>query len=99
MIRHVVLWKLAASDVGTKAADSSTIAAELQGLVSLIPEITSLSVATNAVDVEGNWDVCLVADYADEAALRTYIEHPEHQRAAAIVRGLVSEKAAVDFVV
>lgn len=99
MIRHVVLWKLRAEDVATKARDASIIATELQGLVSLIPAIQSLSVATNAADVQGNWDVCLIGDYADEAALHTYIDHPEHQRAAAIVRGLVTEKAAVDFLV
>ena len=99
MIRHVINWKLAAEDTATKAEHASTIARELQGLVSLIPEIRALSVATNAVSIETNWDVCLIADYDDEAALRTYIDHPEHQRVVPIIRALVSERAAVDFLV
>lgn len=99
MLRHIVTWKLRADDVPARLEASSTIASELQGLVSLIPEITSLTVATNSTSVPGNWDVVLVADYADEAALQAYIDHPEHQRVVAIVRELVKERAAVDFLV
>ncbi len=99
MLRHIVMWKLAAEDVAEKARDSSLIASSLEALVSDIPEIASLSVSTDSTGIQGNWDVCLVGDFADEQALRAYIDHPEHQRAAAIVRALVSQKAAVDILV
>ena len=97
MIRHVVSWKLAAEDTATKAEQSAQIASALQTLPPIIPEIQSLTVASNSVDVEGNWDVVLIADYADEAALRTYIEHPEHQKVAGFIRGLVAQRSNVDF--
>ena len=97
MLRHVVSWKLAAEDQPTKLEHSSTIAAALQGLVSEIPEIQSLTVGSNVTSTPGNWDVILVADYADEDALQTYIDHPEHQRVAAMVRTLVAERSTVDF--
>ncbi|MBC7723804.1 MAG: Dabb family protein [Burkholderiaceae bacterium] len=99
MLRHIITWKLAADDVATRLEDSATISAALQGLVPLIPEIHSLTVSTNVVDLETNWDLVLVADYADEAALRTYIAHPEHQRVVGIIRPLVAQRAAVDFAV
>jgi len=97
VIRHVVSWKLAAEDTATKSEQSAQIAAALQTLPPMIPEIQSLTVASNSVDVEGNWDVVLIADYADEAALRTYIDHPEHQKVAGFIRSLVAQRSNVDF--
>lgn len=97
MLRHIITWKLAAEGAAAKLENSATIAAALQGLVPLIPEIRSLTVASNVVSLDTNWDLVLVADYDDEAALRTYLDHPEHQRVVAIIRPLVLQRAAVDF--
>lgn len=97
MLRHIVSWKLAAEDGDTKNRDIATISVALAELVPLIPEILSLSVSANSTSVLGNWDVILVADYADEAALMRYIDHPEHQRVVAIVGPLVAARAVVDF--
>ncbi len=99
MLRHIITWKLAAEDTAAKLEHAATIAAALQGLVPLIPEIRSLTVASNVVSLDTNWDLVLVADYSDEAALRTYIDHPEHQRVAGIIRPLVAQRAAVDILV
>ena len=99
MLRHIITWKLAAENTAKKLEDSATIAAALQGLVPLIPEIRSLTVASNVVSLGTNWDLVLVADYDDEEALRTYIDHPEHQRVVGIIRPLVAQRAAVDFLV
>lgn len=99
MLRHIVSWKLAADDGDTKMRDTRAISAALAELVPLIPEIHSLSVSANATSVPNNWDLILVADYADEAALQRYIDHPEHQRVVKIVKPLVSARAVVDFLV
>ena len=99
MLRHIITWKLTAADTGAKLEDAATIAAALQGLVSLIPEIRGLTVARNVVSLDTNWDLVLVADYDDEEALRTYLDHPEHRRVVGIIRPLVAERAAVDFLV
>lgn len=99
MLRHIITWKLAAESTADKIENSATIAAALQELVPLIPEIRSLTVASNVVSLGTNWDLVLVADYDDEAALRTYIDHPEHQRVVGIIRPLVAQRAAVDFLI
>lgn len=99
MLRHIITWKLAAEDTATKLESAATITAELEGLVPLIPQIRSLTVQSNVVSLDTNWDLVLVADYDDEAGLRTYIDHPEHQRVGGIIRGLVAQRAAVDFLV
>lgn len=97
MLRHIVMWKLAADDSATKERDAATIRSALTSLLPHIPEILSLTVSTNSTAVPKNWDVVLVADYADEAALQSYIDHPEHQRVVKIIVPLVSARAVVDF--
>jgi hypothetical protein len=97
MIRHVVSWKLAAEDPTTKLEHAAEIAARLNALVPLIPEIRTLTVGSNAVDIEGNWDVVLVADYDDADGLRSYIDNADHQKAASFIRSVSAQRASVDF--
>lgn len=94
-LRHVVAWKIAATDPETRAEHAQGIADRLAALVGVVPSIGSLSVGPNVID--GNWDVALVADFADEAALDAYQTHPDHQAVVAYVRSVVSDRVAVDF--
>jgi Stress responsive A/B Barrel Domain len=99
LLRHVVSWKLAAEDGATKVSDAETIAAALTSLPALIPEIRSLNVGSNVAYPETNWDLVLIADYDDQDGLEAYQVHPEHVAVANIIRPLVSQKSAVDFLV
>jgi hypothetical protein len=99
MIRHVVSWGLEASDAAGKAEQAAFVGEQLMSLPPQIPEILHMTVGANAIDIDGNWDMVLVADYADEQALRTYIEHPEHQKVVAAIKPFLATRAAVDFVV
>ena len=97
MIKHIVTWKLKAADDAGKAEAFATIASNLTALVPVIKQIKSLTVGRNVASPESNWDLALVAQYDSLAALQAYQEHPEHQRVAAVIRELVSDKSAVDF--
>ena len=99
MIRHVVSWKLEAQDAEGKAEQAAFVGERLMSLPPQIPEILHMTVGANALDVEGNWDMVLVADYEDEAGLRTYIDHPEHQKVVAAIKPFLAARSAVDFVV
>ena len=96
MIRHIVSWKLRAEDEAGKAMATAEISAQLTALVPQIPEILALTVGGN-VNPAADFDVVLVADYESLEALAVYQEHPAHQAAAAVIRELVSARAAVDF--
>jgi hypothetical protein len=98
MLRHVVAWKLAAEDQATKLEHSAEIAARLNALVPIIPQIRALTVGPNAVDIDGNWDIVLVADYDDAEGLRAYIDDADHQKAASYIRSVVAQRASVDFI-
>ncbi|PJJ65034.1 Dabb family protein [Compostimonas suwonensis] len=96
-VRHVVTWKLLATEPEEKAAAAARIAELLVALPATVSEIRDIRVGANSVDAEGNWDVVLIADYDDAEALGRYQVHPDHQAAAGVIRTLVSERATVDF--
>lgn len=95
-IRHVVAWKLASEEADLRAEQAAKISADLLALRGVVPSIVDIHVGPDVVG-GGNWDVALVADFADEAALDAYQTHPEHQAVVAYVRSVVSDRVAVDF--
>ncbi len=97
-LRHIVSWKLAETDPEINRQQRRAIADALESLPPLIPEILRLEVGSNMKESDSAHDVVLVADYADEAALDAYVVHPEHQKVAAFVRGLVASRASVDYI-
>lgn len=97
-ILHIVSWKLAATDPADKAEHAAGMAARLGSLVGVIEEIRSLRVGPDVVG-GANWDVALVAEFDDEAALGRYQVHPAHVEAGGYVRSVVAERMAVDLLV
>ena len=95
-IRHVVSWKLAATETREKAEHAAQVVAGLGSLVGVVGEIRSLQVGA---DVAGgdNWDVVLIADFDDLAALARYQVHPAHQKVATFIRSVVFHRMAVDL--
>jgi Stress responsive A/B Barrel Domain len=96
-IRHVVLWRLSADDADTRAIHAEELTQRLEGLADIIDDIDSIEVRPNVAFPGTNWDVALIADFADTSALERYIEHPEHQKVVAFVREVTSERAAIDL--
>lgn len=96
MIRHIVAWKLAAEDAAERRAQATKIADDLMALRGVVPSIIDISVGPDILG-GGNWDVALVADFADAAALDAYMTHPDHQAVVAYVRSVVQDRVAVDF--
>ncbi len=96
-IRHVVSWKLATTDDGERAEQIATITNGLESLPAVIPEILTLQVGANALNPGSNFDLVLIADYADTDALARYVEHPEHEKVASYIRSVIDGRSAVDF--
>jgi len=92
MFRHIVLfrWK-----PGTGAAELAALERALAELPGQVPEIQSYRFGRDAGLVQGNFDFAIVAEFADEAAWRRYVDHPAHQKLVAErVRPIVQERAA-----
>ena len=97
MIRHLVLWNLAAESAEQKASVVAEMAERFGALVPLIDGTERLDIRADLGTAEGNWDVVLDADYRDAAALEVYQAHPAHQEVAAFVRSVVTARACIDF--
>jgi hypothetical protein len=97
VIRHVVAFRLKAADAAQRAADAQRIQDELQSLRGRIDEILDLHVGLDLGLVGGHWEVVLVSDFADNAALERYQAHPDHVRVAQGISGLMSDRAVVDY--
>lgn len=96
-VKHIVVWQVAATDETEKAAALATIESALTGLVGTIPSILSLTVGLNGAYPDKNSDIAVVADFADFEGLDAYQNHPDHLEVAALIRTLVSSRAAIDY--
>lgn len=97
MIRHVVMWKMLDRAQGAGRADNlrkaKTLLEELPGQ---IPAICSLQAGIDARLDPKAYDLVLIAEFDSPETLRSYLEHPEHQRVAAFLRAVRSERTVVD---
>ena len=97
MIRHIVTWKLATEDPAQKAADAAGIKAGLEALVGIIDGLSHLEVGVDVGLLPKNWDVVMVAEYDDNAALEGYQIHPDHITVSEWIKTVVSDRVCVDY--
>ena len=98
MIRHVVMFTLTAASDAERAADISGMQERLSALVGVVPGLLSMSLKPDLGLLEDHWDVVLVSEHEDNAALEAYQAHPAHKEAGAFVRSVTnSDRATVDY--
>lgn len=95
MFRHVVLFRL------TESADSHVREEILNGLALLPTQIPSIKRFVFGRDVgiaSGNFDIAVIADFADQAAYLEYSTHSAHvEFVRKCVRPYLQERSAVQF--
>ncbi|MGV8876955.1 MAG: Dabb family protein [Rhodoglobus sp.] len=97
MIRHVVLWKLIATDADAQKSAVAAMADALEALVGQIDGLISLTVRQNVANADSNFSVILQSDHTGLEALEAYATHPLHIAAGAVVKAHTAERAAIDF--
>jgi len=96
MIRHIVTWRLAATDAEQRHADAVGIKTRLEGLRGLVPA-ERIDVGIDVGETDGNWHVVLDSDFASSDDLAAYQTHPAHLEAAAFVRSVAEARSCVDY--
>lgn len=99
MIRHVVGWNLVGDSEAERADGFAAVKQALESLVGVVPGLVDLAVDRNGVDIDGNYDLGLVAHFLTEVDLRGYIVHPAHLAAVDVVKAHTSGRFAIDWVV
>ena len=96
MLKHIVMWNLKDSAAGNGKEENAAIIKErLEALVGKIDGLISLAVGRNITD--GGFDLCLVGEYRDRAALAFYRDHALHKAVQSFVHEVVTERVACDF--
>ena len=94
MLTHIVIWKYRA-EIGQEVRQEHV--ALLRNLAIVIPEVQSLSVGFDMLQLPRSYDTGLVAVFRDRAGLDTYTVHPEHVKVANFGRNISRHVASIDF--
>jgi hypothetical protein len=94
MLTHIVIWKYRAE---VSQEEREKHAGKLRVLAGIIPEVVSLAVGFDVLQLPRSYDLGLVAVFADRAGLDAYTVHPEHVAVAALGRDISEHIASVDF--
>ena len=88
MIKHVVLltWK-----EGVTSAQIDAVTEAFKSLGEEIDEVVGYQFGPDAGIYRGNADYALLAEFANEDDLKTYVMHPSHQELLASVTGPILE--------
>ncbi|HTR06086.1 MAG TPA: Dabb family protein [Paraburkholderia sp.] len=100
MIRHIVMWKLKESAEGaTRVENVAKFKTLLEGCRDLVPGTLHLEVGVAGEGLDSTFDLVLVSDFADKAALDAYQIHPGHLVVKDFAKRVVESRQAVDYVV
>ncbi len=95
MLRHVVLFRL------NEDAPDGTVQSlqdSLSRLAQSIPDISSYCFGADLGLRDGNFDLAVVADFADRQAFKRYVDHPDHQAFIADqLQPVLAERVALQF--
>lgn len=95
MIRHCVLLRF------TDDATDGQRQALLDGLVTMPERIDAIERYDFGVDAglgDGNWDLAVTADFADEAGYRAYAQDPAHvELIRERIKPILADRVAVQF--
>ena len=97
-IRHIVMWKLVATDPAGRAEATAEIRRSLESLPEKLTGLVfSLKIFANVVNIETNWDVVLDSEFATLEDLEAYRAHPLHVEMANHVKPLIALRSAIDI--
>lgn len=98
MLKHIVMWKLKdyarGADRATNAAKLKTM---LEGCRDLVPGIRRFEVGVATPGLEATYDVVLVSEFDDKAALDAYAAHSEHEKVKAFVASVRDARQCIDY--
>ncbi len=97
MIKHVVMWRIAAAEGNSKEENIRLLQEKLAALPSIIPEIRGYEIGVNIADSATAFDVVLISEFQSRNDLQTYRTHPEHVRVAEFIGKIREQSAVVDY--
>ena len=94
MLRHYVLIKY---QKGVSAEHIAEFCRRMLDLRTSIGGIEHLEIGRDILRDARSWDLILIMRFASTPVLRSYQQHPEHQKVMAFNQPFVTDVASVDF--
>ena len=95
MVKHIVLWKLKESQSRNAAGVAASLRSRFKSLLGVVDGLTAIEVGVNYKD--GDYDLCLSADFNSKEAEAAYQQHPEHLKIKELVHNVVCARTAFDY--
>lgn len=97
MVKHIVLFKLKESlSQDEKMTSIFAFKSAIEALPSCIPFIRKVFVGYN-INASEKWDICLESEFDTLEDVKAYSVHPEHVKAAGILKDVKADRACVDY--
>lgn len=97
MVRHLVMWKVQATDERTKEENMVEMKARLMALSGQIEELKAIEVGINFNSSDAAYDVVLETNFDTEEDLNAYQIHPKHQAVVGFVKSVATARVVVDY--
>lgn len=98
MIKHIVFWKLKEYAEGAdRAANAVKMKAMLDGCANIVPGMLKFEAVLAQPGLEASHDIVLYSEFANQAALDAYLEHPEHVAIKPFVGAVRAERHCMDY--
>ena len=97
MVKHIVLFKL--KETLSQEEKMTAILAfkkAIEALPTSISFIRKVFVGYNINSAE-KWDICLESEFDTLEDVKAYAVHPEHVKAAGILKDVKADRACVDY--
>ncbi len=91
MVKHVVMWRYRNKN------DIEIARVQLEGLKNRVPSMVGLEVGVNYQGSTASYDLVLITEHEDRAALDAYQDDPIHGEVKAVLGKLDSERVVVDY--
>jgi hypothetical protein len=94
MLKHYIVIKY---QKGTSEEHIAEFCRRMLDLRTSIAGIEHLEIGHDILHDDRSWDLILIMRFASTGVLRSYQQHPEHQRVMAFNQPFVAAVASVDF--
>lgn len=97
MIKHIVMWNLSGDTAEAKMLAAKDLKRRFEELVGQIPGLLHLEVGIDVSRVSYACDVVLYSEFADQAALSAYADHPAHLAVRDALKDIRVARHQVDY--
>lgn len=97
MVRHLVMWKVDATEERTKEENMQEMKVRLMGLKGEIDQLKEIAVGINVNSSDAAYDVVLESTFDSQTDLDAYQVHPKHVAVRDFVRTVASARVVVDY--